>query len=88
LPRWALDTLGEDAVLCCLRAEYSQKALESFWRHRDPKISRDMATWLGLSAPEMMALWFGADDARTPSLKSVSHIYTPTRRRHHRLQAF
>lgn len=64
-PRWALDTLGEDAVLCCLRAEYSQKALESFWRHRNPKISRDMATWLGLSAPEMMALWFGADDART-----------------------
>lgn len=35
-----------------------------------------MTEWLGVSSPEMLALWFGADDTRTPSGKSVSSIMT------------
>lgn len=75
-PKWALDTLGQELVLVCLRAEFAAEELGNFWRERGPQKCREFAAYLGLANPDMLALFFGADVTRSPSSKSLRKIFS------------
>jgi hypothetical protein len=70
-----METLGEAIVIDCLRAEFSLEDMESHWRRQYPRQTSDMAKWMGLTSAETLALWFGADDVRTPTGKTFSALY-------------
>ncbi|KAJ9131756.1 hypothetical protein NKR19_g9473, partial [Coniochaeta hoffmannii] len=71
-PAWVLSNLDEDTVLACLRYDFGEEHLRDVYKSkRRDHACAVIAEWTGLRSPELLALWFGADDVRTPTGKTL-----------------
>ncbi|KAB5511585.1 hypothetical protein GE09DRAFT_1270035 [Coniochaeta sp. 2T2.1] len=74
-PNWAIDHLGEDLVVLCLCAEFGDR-LQKFWLlcYGHTKTVNRLRVLVDVRKCETLALWFGADGVRSPTMKTLAML--------------